>query len=79
MVSAPSDDIKRLFDLNQKVNNGTASNAEKDAYMQMLHQQGSITDKQYNDYIQGRNVDSLISAALIIGGIFLLGYLLTRE
>ena len=78
MVVQSDSDVHRLLDLNQKIKSGTASKAEKDAYMKMLRQQGSITEKQYNDYIQGRNVEDIVSAALIIGGILLLGYLLTR-
>ena len=73
-----SSDILKLFDLNQKVKSGLATQADKDEYMRLLYQNGSITNKQYNDYLQDRNTNDIIETALVIGGIFLLGYALSK-
>lgn len=70
--------VHRLLLLNQKVKNNTASKSEIDEYMKCLYDNGSITSKQYNDYIAGRNTDDIIKASLVIGGILLFGYALSR-
>lgn len=77
-MTGNGNDIHRLLDLNQKVKSGTATKADKDEYMLLLLNRGSITNKQYNDYLQGRNVDEIVEAALVIGGILLLGYALSK-
>lgn len=69
-------DYDRLLELNQKVRNNTATQEEKDELMDLLFANGSITQKQYNDYRSGRNVDDLVKAGFIIAGILLLGYAL---
>lgn len=69
-------EANRLLELNLKVKNGRASKMEKDEYMQELFARNSITKKQYSDYKQGRNSEDILDAALAIGGIVLLGYLI---
>jgi hypothetical protein len=67
-----------MLTLNQKIKDKTATKIEKDEYMKLLFQNGSVTKKQYNDYLQGRNTEDILEAGLIIGGIFLLGYALSK-
>lgn len=69
---------QKLLSLSQKVKAGEANKAERDEYMELLFQNGSITPKQYNDYTAGRNTEDILGTALVIGGIVLLGYLLTK-
>ena len=71
-------DYQRLLFLSNKVKSGQANKSEKDEYMDLLFRNRSITQKQYDDYRAGRNVDDIIGAALVIGGIVLLGYLLGK-
>lgn len=71
-------DYKRLLSLNQKVSANTATKAEKDELMSLLYKNNSITRKQYDDYLSGRNMDDVLGAALTIAGIVLLGYLLDK-
>lgn len=73
-----SADIQKMLTLNQKIKDKTATKIEKDEYMKLLFQNGSVTKKQYNDYLQGRNTEDILEAGLIIGGIFLLGYALSK-
>lgn len=68
----------RLLELSQKVQTKTASKKEKDEYMDLLFNNGSITEKQYRDFKAGRNTEDIIDAALVIGGIVILGYLLDK-
>lgn len=69
---------QRLLFLSQKVKSGQASKSERDEYMDLLFQNNSITSKQFHDYKADRNTEDIIGAALVIGGIVLLGYLLGK-
>ena len=72
---------QRLSFLGDKVKAGAATKAEKDEFMFMLYQNGSITVKQYNDYkINGNNVnaDEIVNAALAVGAVVLIGYVLSE-
>lgn len=71
-------DYQRLLFLSNKVKSGQATKTEKDEYMDLLYTNRSVTQKQYNDYKSGRNVEEIVNAALVIGGIVLLGYLLGK-
>jgi hypothetical protein len=68
---------KELAILMEKIYNGTATQQEKDYYIDILHKNDKITKAQYKDYRKGRNVESVIKSALIIGGAILLGVLYT--
>lgn len=69
---------ERLSYLGDKVKAGTATKSEKDEFMLLLYQNGNITSIQYNDYVDGRNTDKIINAALAIGAVVLIGYLLKQ-
>jgi hypothetical protein len=69
---------ERLSYLGDKVKAGTATKSEKDEFMLLLYQNGNITAVQYNDYVDGRNTDKIINAALAVGAVVLIGYLLKR-
>jgi len=69
----------RLIYLNQKINNNTASKAEKDEYMRTLYDNGNITKEQYDKYMSdGATQEEIMKAALTIGGIILVAYLVER-
>lgn len=71
-------DYTRLFELNQKVQAGSATKLEKDEYMLLLLRNNSISKKQYDEYMSGRSNQELFDTAITIGGIVLLGYLLGK-
>ena len=71
-------DYKRLQQLSNKVKANTATQQEKDEYMKMLYQNNSITKNQYDKYLNDKNSNDTIGAAVTIGGIILLGYLLDK-
>jgi hypothetical protein len=70
--------IQRLTDLYLKVANNSATNMEKEELMRLLLENGSITEKQFNDFIMGRNAEKLLKMALFVAGIILLGRLLQK-
>ena len=78
MVKRNDLNYTRLQDLSNKVRNKTATREERKEYMSILYKNGSITEKQYKDYIEGKNTEDILSAALGIGAVVLLGYLLTK-
>lgn len=73
-------DYQRLSFLGDKVKAGTATKAEKDEFMLMLYHNGSITAKQFNDYKAQNNInkEDIVNAALAVGAILLIGYLLDQ-
>ena len=73
-------DYTRFLYLNQQVKDNTASQAEKDEYMYLLFQNGNITQQQYDNYLsKGKDSsDDVVKAAITIGGILLVTYLLSK-
>lgn len=71
-------DYKKLQQLSNKVKTNTATPQEKDEYMQMLYQNGSITQSQYDKYLKDKSNNETWEAAKTIGGILLLGFLLKK-
>ena len=71
-------DYKRLEILNKKVKSGAATESEKDEYMKLLFQNNSITKSQYDKYLADKSSDNVLSAAVTIGGILLLGYIIGK-
>lgn len=69
---------QRLSYLGDKVKLGTATKAEKDEFMLMLYQNGSITAKQFNDYKANGNTEEIVNAALAVGAVLLMGYLISQ-
>ena len=72
-------DYGRLSYLGDRLKAGLASKQEKDEYMQILYRNGSITQQQYNDYLANgnkTNTEEIVNAALAVGAIVLIGYLL---
>lgn len=71
-------DYRRLSLLGDKVKANRATKAEKDEFMSIMHQSSKITQAQYNDYLNQKNSDDILNAALAIGAIALLGYLIGK-
>jgi hypothetical protein len=69
-------DYRRLSYLGDKVKAGNATKLEKDEFMAMLFKNGSITQKQYIDYSTNQNTEEIVKAALAVGAVILIGYLL---
>ncbi|MFY8097262.1 MAG: hypothetical protein ACOVMH_05540 [Flavobacterium sp.] len=71
-------DYIKLQQLSDKVKANTATQSEKDEYMKMLYQNGSITQNQYEKYLKDKSNNDLWETAKTIGGILLLGFLLKK-
>lgn len=71
-------DYQKIEILTDKVKNNTATETEKDDYMDLLYRNGSISQIQYDKYQNNKNEKDTLSAAVTIGGIILFGYLLTK-
>jgi hypothetical protein len=69
---------QRLQQLSNKVKSNTATQQEKDEYMLMLYNDGSITKNQYDKYNSDKSNNESLGAAVTIGGIILLGYLISK-
>lgn len=72
-------DYSRLIYLNKKLKDNVASKLERDEYMDILLKNGNITTEQYNNYKNNSsNKEEVVNAALTIGGIMLVAYLLDK-
>jgi hypothetical protein len=74
-------DFGRLSYLGDRLKAGMASKHEKDEYMLILYNNGSITQNQYNDYLLNgnkANTDEIINAALAVGAVILIGYIISE-
>lgn len=71
-------DYYKLQQLSDKVKSNTATQNEKDEYMLLLYNNGSITKNQYDTYITDKSSNESLGAAITIGGIILLGYLISK-
>lgn len=71
-------DYYKLQQLSDKVKSNTATQSEKDEYMSLLYNNGSITKNQYDKYITDKNSNESLGAAITIGGIILLGYIIGK-
>jgi hypothetical protein len=78
MVNKLEMNYARLKYLKDRVNSKVASSGERDELMILLYENGSISEKQYSDYKSGSDIDDILEASLMIAGIILLGYLLSR-
>lgn len=71
-------DYGRLSYLGDRVRMGIATKQEKDEYMLTLYQHGKISATQYNNYTSNRNSEDILNAALSVGAVLLIGYLLSQ-
>jgi hypothetical protein len=71
-------DYNRLEILNRKVKSDVATLSEKDEYMLLLFHNNSITKNQYDKYLSDKSSDNVLGAAITIGGILLLGYIIDK-
>lgn len=72
-------EYRRLSELGDRIKANIASQQEKDEYMNLLLKSESITSAQYDEYYnnQGtKKADDVLGAALAVGAIFLIGYLI---
>ncbi len=72
-------DFGRLSYLGDRLKTGLATKPEEDEYMKILYRNGSITQNQYNEYLVNgnkANTDEIVNAALAVGAVLLIGYLI---
>ena len=71
-------DYGRLSYLGERLRAGLATKQEKDEYMLTLYQHGKISQLQYNNYTANRNSEDIVNAALSVGAVLLIGYVLSQ-
>jgi hypothetical protein len=60
--------FEKLQELNYKIQYEIASDEEKFEYIFMLYLYGKISKNEYKDFLNGKNRESLMKNALLIGG-----------
>lgn len=69
----------RFLELNEKIKLNTATQIEKNEYMEILYNNGDISKNQYEEYKkQNNSSNDLLEAGMTIGGFILLSYLLSK-
>jgi hypothetical protein len=71
-------EYSRLLELKNLIDNKQASADQKKEYLNILYRNGNITKEQYEAYQKNQNSDEIINAALTIGGILLVTWLITK-
>jgi len=74
-------DFQKLSYLGDRLGAGLATKQEKDEYMLILYRNGKITQQQYNEYLANgskSNTDEIVNAALAVGAVLLIGYLISE-
>ncbi len=71
-------EMDTIYRLSEKIKSGHSTKPEVDEYMKLLFKKGSISQAQYDDYVNGKNSESFVKTALTIGAIILLGYLISK-
>ena len=72
------DERQRIQELNWKINQNKASEAEKLEYIELLYKHNRISEEQYTNYKKGINRDAIIKSAMVIGGLLLGAWLLSE-
>ena len=73
-----NDIYDRLLELKSLIDEKQASPQQKKEYVELLYQNGNISEDQYKAYIDDQNTDNIIKAALTIGGVVLAGWLISK-
>lgn len=71
-------EYQKLLELKQLIDNNQATNEQKREYVELLYKNGHISRKQYEDYLSNKNSEDIIKAALIIGGVLLVAWLISK-
>lgn len=71
-------DYNHLLELKRLIDNKQASSNEKKEYIELLYRNGNITSSQYQSYLKNQNTDDIIKAALVIGGVLLATWLISK-
>ena len=68
----------QLLKLKDLIDNNQATSQQKKEYMEILYRNGNISEQQYDAFLANENADEIIKAALTIGGILLVAWLLSK-
>ena len=69
-------DHRYLLQLKEKIEHQKASPDEKIEYVKILYDNGSLTRKQYEAYLNNQYRNEIINTALTIGSIILAGWVI---
>lgn len=75
-MSSEYNEYKRLSHLGVTIMSGAATGEEKNEYMEYIYSHNGIDKEFYDSYKAGVNTEKILNAALSIGGIFLIKYLI---
>ena len=71
-------DLARMSELTDAIRSKTATSADVDEFMDLMHRTGRISEFQWKQYRDGRDVEMVLSSAMAIAGLILMVYLVDK-
>jgi hypothetical protein len=71
-------DVKRLYELQQKIDSDSATRQEKNELMRMLYENESLSTELYTNYINGKRTESLLKTGNTLACLILFSYELSK-
>ena len=71
-------ELARLSELTDRIRAKTARKDEVDEFMNLMYRTGRISEYQWKQYHDGRDVEMVLSTALVVAGLILVAYLLDK-
>lgn len=72
-------DYNRLKVLRQKMVDKTATQSEKDEFIEMLNQYNRITKTDYKNYKKGINIENIIAFSLMVAGLIVISWMVSEK
>jgi hypothetical protein len=72
-------EVYRISDLKKKIVSGTATQAEKDEYVEILRKNKNLSEELYKSYKKNEFVESILETCIILGGIIIAGTLIREK
>jgi hypothetical protein len=67
-----------MLELKDLIDQNRATTQQKTEYIELLYTNGNITESQYKAFLNDKNTDEIIKAALTIGGVVLAAWLISK-
>lgn len=71
-------ELARIAELHDLVRTNQATPQQRDEFMELMYRADRLTPKQYDDYKQGRFVETVVTSTLYVAGVMLLAYLVGK-
>lgn len=71
-------ELARLAELTHRIRDKSATKDEMDEFMDLMYRTGRISEYQWKQYHDGRDVELVLGSALVVAGLILVAYLVDK-